>query len=124
MQKTCCPFIFAKLARFVDILVGPCHDIAPPTLLLSFPLTFPINKSISIGSCLYIPTHTFIIRFISPTPLILSKHPYFQPYSHIARESCPGPGRVAVATGNITDIAPADFANPWNFFYLFQQRDE
>lgn len=25
---------------------------------------------------------------------------------------------------NITDITPADFANPWNFFYLFTQSEE
>lgn len=26
--------------------------------------------------------------------------------------------------GNIIDIVPADFANPWNIFHLFAQSDE
>lgn len=74
-----------------------------------------------------------VLVFTSPPTLPLVppnysiKHPNFKPYSQIARESFQGPGRVAVATGNvdnITDIAPADFASPWNFFLLFARSDE
>lgn len=78
--------------------------------------------------CLWIPTHTFVLGSISPTPYSI-KHPYFQPSSQDARESCQTLEEVAVAIGerivdNITDITPADFANPWNFFYLFTQSEE
>lgn len=66
-----CFFTFAEFALILTNLIGPCHVISPPTLLLSYPLALPIKLYISIGYIVFESPAILSISVLLVPPRIL-----------------------------------------------------